>query len=374
MSSAPSAKFFEGAAPCNTAVVFYTGSDALDQGIGLCYDHNRGTATDDESERGTHVERPSTSNNRFFAGYTTKAYRAKSGGQEVEIYLPGGFGYVSTILDTTINATVLTVIAGGGTLAGLSGGQGFSGRGSALARETTTNVLESLLTGATGALDAAGTTLTDSAATFVTAGVQAGDRVVILGGEDNGTNATTAGVYTVASVTSETVLVLTEAASDGGTMQVSYVVNRGNRLVFCYLMDGEESGLIEYFAPPSPGHASSDTTTVMQSGKTYILGGYAIATGNARAPLAEPLEFHTKKGFFCLGALATSDFEVELDSDGIQLTTADTSYGKASATGGSGAPLALHAAAFDAASEVLYLEWCGAWREQYHSGCSIDAA
>lgn len=82
--------------------VFFTGSTALVEGQGVCYNHDYlttetgETATDPFGKRDKVVEAVGTSNNQSFAGVCTANYAAKTGGQWILINEPGSFCYVRT--------------------------------------------------------------------------------------------------------------------------------------------------------------------------------------------------------------------------------------------------------------------------------------
>lgn len=335
--------------------VFFTGSVSLLKGTGVCYDADYGTAAEANERRQTYVELPSQGNNGHFAGVLAHSYDARTGGQMIEIYEPGSVCEVAIGVNTVVNQGLITCSASAGD-PGRFTLTGFPGRGSAIPLQTVNGQLAGETDG-TGVLDATGKVLTGTGFD----GVQAGDKVVIVSGEDDGTSAATPGVYAVASVTNGTSLTLATAASDGGTMQVNYYIIRDNPRCLCLLVNGDESGLQEVITPPGTGHATSDTFTVMPGGMTYIAGGVTIATGNARAPLADGEFLGQTKMFTCLGALTTNDAEIELGTDGKQLAVSAST----------GVPEVLHAASLDAADEVLALRWWGGWQEQYHAGCAL---
>ena len=131
-------------------------------------------------------------------------------GSLVMLNVPGSKGVspVALGVDTVANVGMLTFQVGGGNgAAGRFVKAGFAGRGSIIPRQTVTAVLESSMTGA-WSLATDGKTLT----VVATAGLAAGDTVILLGGEDDGTGAIVPGKYTIASITSATVLVLTASA------------------------------------------------------------------------------------------------------------------------------------------------------------------
>ena len=315
--------------------VFFTGSTALVKGQGLCYDRDYGTAADADGRRDKRVELPTTSNNLCFAGVTLSAYDAVSGGQWIEIAEPGSVVEVAVGVDTVVNSTMMTC-AVGTDVAGRFVKEGFPGRGTALALQTNASgVLASDYT-ATATLDATALILTDSGATFVTAGLAAGDSVYIVAGEDDGTDSVTAGKYTIASVDSETQLTLTAVAgTTGGTMEVSYFAQHGNQVALAYLFDGEESGLIQFISP------TNGASACMVAGVTYIHGG-TNPGGDSTFTLANGTRNGMKKGFYLLASYSSNDFLVTVTA-GITMA------------GGALANFEL-----DAADECAYLQW-------YHS-------
>ena len=170
--------------------VFYTGTDALPKGKGLCYDEDYystttgETATDSCELRNHWVEVPTTSNNRRFAGVSVAAYAANALGQEIEIYEPGGLAYImigqdATIPGTASNGTIMTCSAST-TDAGRFTFAGFPGRGSAQVVETDASgaIFTSMDGSATSAYSAGVCTITK---TGIGTASTAGDRVVIMG-------------------------------------------------------------------------------------------------------------------------------------------------------------------------------------------------
>lgn len=351
----------EGAPHINEALqyletFFYTGSEDLQLGQGMCLDQDYigvNALTVADERRGKYVQLPSASNNRAFAGVTIAAYSGKTGGRAVTLAKPGSVAYAAISADTTGGATRLNASASVAD-PGRFWKQGYPGAGQILALQSSgTIVLETCETGA-AVISADGVTLTDTTtpATFETNGVAAGDRVILLGIENDATDygvdadgdAVAAREAVVSSVTSETVLVLTAAVTTlGGTMQCSFYIIRANPVALSYLYPGEQSGLVEAIMPGGAGHATNDTFTVMVGGMTYFLGGYTPNTSHHRAPLAQGF-IGQRKGFRCLGTVTTYEIEVELDTDGLQQWP-DTD----------GAEQAFHAATFDALNEELEL-------------------
>ena len=350
-----------------TGWVMYSGTDALKEGEGLCYDTNYGTAASRDCRRNNVVERPSTSNNMAFAGVVARDYPASPTGQFIEINLPGSRGVnVALGVNTVIDTGILTFQAGGGTGAGRFVKGGYVGRGSIVPRQTVTALLFASMTGA-WSLATDGVTLTVSDTT----GLAAGDTVVLLGGKDEGSSKKIVpGKYTVASVTNGTVLVLSAKASvatSSGALTCTGYAYTGSPKCQADLLDGSESGGVEFVAPPATGGAA--VMAFMAGGVSYVLGGLTIASADANGALADGSFFGMKKGVICLGALTTSDVTVTPATAGKQLTVLD-----AIDTAAQGAPLALVSAAFDAAGEFIHLEWWGVWMEKAHAGCVIAAS
>lgn len=117
------------------AWVWFTGSTALAEGQGVCYDWDSGTATVADGRRSNRVELPSITNARFFAGVAAQAYAAVSGGQLIKICLPGSFCNILAKANCTIGVGRLTCEAGG-AYAGYFRYTGFEGEGSAVPLQT----------------------------------------------------------------------------------------------------------------------------------------------------------------------------------------------------------------------------------------------
>jgi hypothetical protein len=115
--------------------VWFTGATALSEGQGLCYDYDRGTAANADAKRMNFVELPSITNARYFAGVAARSYAAVSGGQFIEIYLPGSACNILAMVSATLGSGILTCEAGG-TYAGYFRYAGFEGEGSAVPLQT----------------------------------------------------------------------------------------------------------------------------------------------------------------------------------------------------------------------------------------------
>lgn len=357
----------------NPRRVWFTGAVSLPLGMGLCYEMDYAsvetgeTATDAFVGRGAYVALPDNTNNLWFAGVTAKDYKAKTGGQFVEIYEPGSVCEVAAGVNLVLG-NVVTCSAGQGAN-GLFDKTGcFPGRGSALVLQTNAAVVkESHLAGAsTVALDSTGKILTDTAATFVVNGVAAGDVVVITCGENDSTNAVTPGRYTVASVTSATALVLSTAASNGGTMEVSYyVVDAAYPKVLVQLQDGEGSGLQETVRPPKVGHATADTFVAMKGGVTTLAGTQTLTTSAARETLPDGIYMGQRKRVECISTITTYDIVFGV-TNGSFLNAMTSITALHNDTLGS--------IALDAADEYAQVEWCGSWKIEDCSGATLGAS
>lgn len=306
--------------------VWFPGSTAIKKGMGLCYDLDIAgsgsgqAATDGWGRRGNSVAVPDTTNNLAFAGVATQNYSAKTNGQMIDIWIPGGLAEVAVGLATTVNSTRLTCSvntadAGRFTL------QGLSGRGTALALQTKARADGGDI--AFSSLDGSAVTSWSSPSLTITkTGIGTacgfGDstidptefRVVILGGAttlDSSTAVATKGEYAV--VTAPTADTITIATNIGTLCSVTlYVIKNTYPTVLCYLEDGEESGLQEVLTPK--------TNTAIQSmvnGTTFLCGGLTMAA-DSTATLADGTFEGQKKAFLCLGTLTTQDYLITVTS------------------------------------------------------------
>ena len=299
--------------------VWYEGTDALLEGEAVCYNTDYGTATTRTPERANRVERPSLSNNKAFAGVAARDYAARSTGQLIEIYVPGSKGVnVALNVDTVIDTGLLTFTAGA---AGSHRGRFYSGkhrgRGSAIPRQTVTAILEEDLLGAVWTVDKDdGITITMTS----TAGLSAGDTVILFGGEmeEAADKYIIPGKYAIASITSTTVLVLTssciEGTADADLLAIG-VAYTGNPKCQADLLTGDESGGIDFLVPPNVG---STGLTYMVGGLSYIIGGITLGA-DADVDLAQGTYPGELKTFLLMGDLATYDFTIDLVTAGLQL-------------------------------------------------------
>jgi hypothetical protein len=320
--------------------VWYGGSDQLLLGEAVCYNSDHGTAADADASRCNRVERPTTSNNRDFAGVAAASYSARSGGQFIDIYEPGSKAVpVALAVDTVIGAGLLTFTAGQNSEDGGRFYTGkYRGRGSAIPRQTKTAIEEASMAGA-WSLAVDGVTLTVAS----TADLEAGMTVVLVGGEDDATGAVVPGKYQIESITDGTTLVLAESAVDAapaGAATCTGYIYSGNPVAICDLLDGEESGGVEFISLPNAG---GDDTPYMVGGVSYICGGITLAA-DADVELAQGTLPGDKKAFFCLGTLTTNDFVVDLVTAGVQID---------------GSTALAEIVAIDAAGEGVFLEFRG---------------
>jgi len=94
--------------PVFSAWVWFGGSTALKEGQGLCYNYDYGEATAADGRRFNRVELPSTTNAQYFAGVAARKYSAVSGGQLIEIYLPGSVCNIYAKANCTLGTGLLT--------------------------------------------------------------------------------------------------------------------------------------------------------------------------------------------------------------------------------------------------------------------------
>lgn len=358
----PHSTTYPGAHRARPRRVFFSGTTALVEGQGVCYDRDYGTATSVDGIRDTRVELPTTTNGRNFAGVTAKAYSSNSAGQWIEIYEPGSVCKVAINLATTVNSTTLSCVVGNGGL-GRFGHGGFQGRGTALALQTvaaatsapTAPALVATLVTGTVSTSADGLTLTAASGTPF-AYAAANDYVYVLAGcETSGAAATvTPGRYTISSVTSSTVIVLSTACASAAST-IACVVTHGNPTCLAYLQDGRESGLTEWIAP-----VENAASAHMVGGWTNIVGGASvdIDTGDSTATLADGTFVGELKGFKLWGALTagTSNDHLVSVTTGVQLDGST----------------ALASMEFDGANDTSILEWGGIkWRLIHNYGPTL---
>ena len=318
---------------------WYDGTDVIKEGEAFCYNIGMGTATEANARRGNRISRPSSSNNGAFAGVAARDQFASPVGQMVEINIPGSKGVKVAIgVDTVLNTGMLTFTTGLGQF--VKGGN--PGRGSIVPRQTVTALLESSMIGA-WSLATDGVTLT----VVATAGLVAGDTVVLLGGEDEGTSKNiVAGKYVISSITSPTVLVLTNtavAATPGAALTCTGYAYTGEPKCMCDMLTGEESGGVEFLSPPNAGVTGF---AYMVGGVSYICGGVTCAS-DVDVTFANGTILGERKGFICLGALTTKPVTIDFVTAGLPNDATLTSL--AEVTG------------LDAAADACHFMFSGVW-------------
>lgn len=124
----------------NSRKVFCTETAALTKGYLLCYDHDYGTATDNDPRRDNRVALPTNANNNAVAGVLLRSYSANAMGQWVEIAEPGSTCQIYVDGSVTIgdNTFVTAQIGGGGSGTFNATYKGFMGRGTAKVMQTRT--------------------------------------------------------------------------------------------------------------------------------------------------------------------------------------------------------------------------------------------
>ena len=334
-------------------VFWYSGTDAIKEGEAFCFNTDYGTATAVDGRRNNFIERPSSSNNRAFAGVAMGDHAASSTGQMIEVAMPGSRGVnIALGADTVINTGYLTFQAGGGTGAGRFVKQGYVGRGSAYVRQTVTALLEDGMTGATISVDATdGKTVTVADSSDYTVG----DILCILAGEGDGTGVFTLGKHSIASITNGTTVVLSASCLSTlstGSLTITGYVYSGNPKCQADLMEGEESGGTEFISPLNAGVVGQ---AYMVGGITFV-PGIGTLTADCDVTFAQGTFPGELKGFYCLGTIGTSDFTVDLATNGIKMD---------------GSSALTEVLDFDAAGEFWHGEFRGArWFTRDFSGCT----
>lgn len=348
----------------------YTGTAALKRGFGMCFDLDAANSsvtgqkvTDPWGRRGLReVQIPSSSNNMAFAGVLTQNYPANPNGLVMTIQLatPGGCALIAQAATSVINTGLLTCAVGendaGATtlINGIFGYGGFRGRGSAIPLETLavadegdmpmqeiTGVSTSVYSSSTGLTTITSTTGTPG--TFMgydTAAVDASDwEFVVWGGADAATSTAErcpSGVYPVVQATGATTFTVTGDTGDGA---LTGTLRRKNLLKMAYLLDGDESGLVDYYVPET----GAATEAILTEGMSIVLGGLAIAS-DCDAVVADSNIDGAKKGFSMLGTVTSSTLKLDITSG---WTLSGTAI----------AGTALTTIAFDGAGEWCVLSW-----------------
>lgn len=126
-----------GLAQAIKTVVWYSSNAALKEGQAVCYNFDYGTATEYDPSRFSRVETPTILNAQLFAGVAACNYAAVSGGQMIEIYLPGSVCNIYVAVSTVLNTGLLTFSVDSATV-GQFIYEGLPGEGSAVPQQTTT--------------------------------------------------------------------------------------------------------------------------------------------------------------------------------------------------------------------------------------------
>jgi hypothetical protein len=330
------------------ASVWYNGTDAILEGEAVCYDVANGTATDANARRHNQVVRPTTTTNLAFAGVAVRDYSAKAGGQFIEIALPGSQGVnIAVGAASTTIGTDLCFTAGSGAAGGRFVRDGIiTGRGTARVRRTLAVGVQTASAAAGMSLATDGVTLTHTSATGDNA-VLAGDTLVVLSGSNDGSDKEiVVGRYQIASVTNATTVVLATTPAKATLTAAGKIhgyIMRGNPKVQADLLDGPESGGVQFICPSNAGGAQG---AAMIGGLT-IVGGGVTCGATATATLANSTRYGDRKGFVGTGTLTTNGYVVTVTS-GIQ------GFANNSPT------TALATFTIDAAAEFVLLEWTGA--------------
>ena len=333
--------------------VFYTGTDALARGEGLCYDHDYGTATAWDGSRTRRVERPSATNGntRFFAGVVVDDHAANAAGQWIEIYEPGSYCQVLVGRDTAINATLLGCSATAADAGRFTDPPVYGGRGAALAMQTNTSGSKFQ------SLDGTAASHASTAGQIVKTGIgtasAVNDLVFVIGAE---VAAECQKCYVKTIVDADNIIVATTIGGTAVAFTVSkklavYVVDGSTPpLVMAYLCTGMESGL-QHWSNPVTGAAAVPAPT--PTGMTYVFAGTTIAN-DTTATLANGIVEGERKGYRGMGALTTGDYVVTV--------TAGTQVGVVTD---------LATEKVDAADEVAILEWVlNRWQVIHQKGAT----
>jgi len=302
--------------------VWYDGTDELQEGEAVCYNADYGTAASIDGRRANRVERPSRTNSKAFAGVAHATYpaQANTGGRMIEINCPGSMGVnVALAVNTMIGTGMLSFQAGGGSGAGRFYTGKYKGRGSVIPRQTAAAVIVEASMDGTWSLATDGITLTVASTT----GLAAGDRVVLVAGEmEIPTKYLVTGKYTISSITSTTVLVLTESAvslTPVGALTCTGYAYSGNAKCQADLLTGDESGGVEFLSVLNAGSAA---LAHMVGGVSYITA--TDISGDADIVLAQGTLPGETKAVVCLGTIGTSDYTVDPATDGVQMDGSST--------------------------------------------------
>ncbi len=130
--------------------VFYTGTDQLTMGYLLCFDADLGTAGDFERTRAMHVEKPSATNLKNFAGVVAPESSGKTGPAYIDLFVPLRRGQkinIFTDQSVTVDTTVLTVQAGSYAAGGVGEGITIGKAMQTVDRSSTNGTCQAILFG-----------------------------------------------------------------------------------------------------------------------------------------------------------------------------------------------------------------------------------
>ena len=282
--------------------VIYEGTTDLFKGQGLCYNFDKGTATDADGNRMNYVELPSTTNNRWFAGVTVQSYKADPAGfRIITIAEPGSVAEIAVDQATTLGTTVLTCSTVTGHK-GIFSYAGLMGRGTAIALQTKAAVTDApRYRGQHGRFDGDGCGRhhhhQDGAVRQCVGGrlrLRAGRHKGLLGGPSH------AGRYTIVTRTSDDAVVVDRSICVSATIAV--VVVRKNPTVLAWLCDGEESGLTEWLNPKT-----AVAVQHMVGGTTFLAGGMTMAA-DSTSTLANGTRLGERKYIVGKGTMTTKSW------------------------------------------------------------------
>jgi len=301
-----------------------TAAEVYKKGTGVCYDRDYGTAADNEGRRDNIVQKPSTTNHRWFAGVLLHTYEIPGNGEIwVEIAEPGSVCEIAIGQQNAVVGVTRFGLSVGDGDAGRFGLQGLAGRGRALALQTVSILC--------AAMDGSQTytkstkTITD---TGEFTGVVAGDTYVCVAADGG-----TVGESVVASRTDNTLVLEDDLLGADGSLVSGYALSGENEtLCLAYLEDGPDSGCQEIVEP-----VNNSTFDIMVGGYTYI-AATTLGTGNGTATIADGTINGDLKGIECLGSMGTND---ALTSISHHATSDPEIY------------------YFDAVSEAVLLVWLG---------------
>jgi hypothetical protein len=340
-------------------------SVALERGVAVCFDRDRGTASAHDGTRDNYIELPSAANHRNFAGVVAQNHAAKTYAtrEACAVFQPGSHCVISTLIPTTINSTILTALVSAGQANGRFIQAGYVGRGSAKAMQTIANATDAddlTPQPVSQSLDGAcvyTATTRNFAATGKFAKARVGDYIYVVAGSTAAGAAAglTYGRYTISTITDDDNAIVSVSPGSTNAIVAIYVV-RGNPTVQAELLGGDESGLIEWIVPI---HNTTIAVAPLRSGLSLIFGGTTFATGDGTYLIVDGVEIGERKGFLCMGAITTNEFQV-LDTASNLQTLGGTTL------------TVLASIEFEAATESAHAVWDGVvWQVVAATGVTL---